>query len=190
MTTGTAVTATSLDGFSNATATGPGGPTTGARGTNVDVIGESYHPELRLDSRWPGRLSPGAIAHQAAGAMPRRAGTLQNAHGRRETTGSLSRSVWDGTITASGPAPLTSRRSTFFRIDDGAPSPSTGKSVDWVRGYQSFGPSFLTTSGMREMNPADQGGVMMTTANRWGDRQHRPAAVARHLTAGGRVRRP
>lgn len=45
--------------------------------------------------------------------------------------------MWDGTITASGrPADFTTL--DFFRIEDGLIA-EHWESVDWIRGYQSFG---------------------------------------------------
>ena len=48
-----------------------------------------------------------------------------------------SRSVWDGTITASG-RPADFATLDFFRIEDGLVA-EHWESVDWVGAYQSFG---------------------------------------------------
>ena len=69
------------------------------------------------------------------GAMP--AGRALQTHIVAENNRLASRSVWDGTITASGrPADFTTL--DFFRIEDGLIA-EHWESVDWVRVYQSFG---------------------------------------------------
>ena len=65
-----------------------------------------------------------------------------------------SRSVWDGTTTASGrPADFTTL--DFFRIEDGLIA-EHWESVDWI-GATSPSDFFLTTFRMHEINPIHQG---------------------------------
>src|SRR5882757_8881535 len=69
------------------------------------------------------------------GAMPD--GRAIQTHIVAENSRLASRSVWDGTIDASGrPADFTTL--DFFRIEDGLIA-EDWESVDWVRAYQSFG---------------------------------------------------
>jgi predicted ester cyclase len=69
------------------------------------------------------------------GAMPD--GRAVQTHMVAENNRVASRSVWDGTITASGqPADFTTL--DFFRVNDGVIA-EHWESVDWVRAYQSFG---------------------------------------------------
>ena len=69
------------------------------------------------------------------GAMPD--GRAIQTHIVAENNRLASRSVWDGTITASGgPADFTTL--DFFRIEDGLIA-EHWESVDWVAAYQSFG---------------------------------------------------
>jgi predicted ester cyclase len=69
------------------------------------------------------------------GAIPD--GRAIQTHMVAENNRVASRSVWDGTVTASGqPADFTTL--DFFRIEDGLVA-EHWESVDWVRAYQSFG---------------------------------------------------
>jgi predicted ester cyclase len=76
----------------------------------------------------------GRAAFASAIAINR--GAMQT-HTVAENNRLASRSVWDGTITASGrPADFTTL--DFFRVEDGLIA-EHWESVDWVRVYQSFG---------------------------------------------------
>jgi predicted ester cyclase len=106
--------------------------TTG-REDDVDVIAESYIQ----NSGWTpdGRAAFASAIAVSRGAMPQ--GRALQTHTVAERNRLASRSVWDGTITASGrPADFTTL--DFFRIEDGLIA-EHWESVDWVRGYQSFG---------------------------------------------------
>ena len=106
--------------------------TTG-REDDVDVVAESYIQ----NSGWTpdGRAAFASAIAVSRGAMPE--GRALQTHMVAEHNRLASRSVWDGTITASGrPADFTTL--DFFRIEDGLIA-EHWESVDWVRGYQSFG---------------------------------------------------
>lgn len=106
--------------------------TTG-RKDDVDVVAESYIQ----NSGWTpdGRAAFASAIAVSRGAMPQ--GRALQTHTVAEHNRLASRSVWDGTITASGrPADFTTL--DFFRIEDGLIA-EHWESVDWVRGYQSFG---------------------------------------------------
>lgn len=106
--------------------------TTG-REDDVDVVAESYIQ----NSGWTpdGRAAFASAIAVSRGAMPQ--GRALQTHTVAERNRFASRSVWDGTITASGrPADFTTL--DFFRIEDGLIA-EHWESVDWVRGYQSFG---------------------------------------------------
>jgi predicted ester cyclase len=106
--------------------------TTG-REDDVDVVAESYIQ----NSGWTpdGRAAFASAITISRGAMP--AGRALQTHMVAENNRLASRSVWDGTITASGrPADFTTL--DFFRIEDGLIA-EHWESVDWVRGFQSFG---------------------------------------------------
>ena len=106
--------------------------TTG-REDDVDVVAESYIQ----NSGWTpdGRAAFASAIAVSRGAMPQ--GRALQTHTVAERNRLASRSVWDGTITASGrPADFTTL--DFFRIEDGLIA-EHWESVDWVRGYQSFG---------------------------------------------------
>jgi predicted ester cyclase len=80
---------------------------------------------------------PAAIAALviSRGAMPD--GRALQTHMVAENNRVASRSVWDGTITQTGRA-ADFTTLDFFRIEDGLVA-EHWESVDWVRGYQSFG---------------------------------------------------
>ena len=106
--------------------------TTG-REDDVDVVAESYIQ----NSGWTpdGRAAFASAIAVSRGAMPE--GRALQTHMVAEHNRLASRSVWDGTITASGrPADFTTL--DFFRIEDGLIA-EHWESVDWIRGYQSFG---------------------------------------------------
>jgi predicted ester cyclase len=106
--------------------------TTG-REDDVDVVAESYIQ----NSGWTpdGRAAFASAIAVSRAAMP--AGRALQTHIVAENNRLASRSVWDGTITASGrPADFTTL--DFFRIEDGLIA-EHWESVDWIRGYQSFG---------------------------------------------------
>jgi predicted ester cyclase len=103
------------------------------REDDVDVIADSYIQ----NSGWTpdGRAAFASAIAISRGAMPD--GRALQTHVVAENNRLASRSVWDGTITASGrPADFTTL--DFFRIDDGLIA-EHWESVDWVRAYQSFG---------------------------------------------------
>jgi predicted ester cyclase len=103
------------------------------REDDADVVAESYIQ----NSGWTpdGRAAFASAIAISRGAMP--AGRALQTHIVAENNRLASRSVWDGTITASGrPADFTTL--DFFRIEDGLIA-EHWESVDWVRGYQSFG---------------------------------------------------
>jgi predicted SnoaL-like aldol condensation-catalyzing enzyme len=106
--------------------------TTG-REDDADVVAESYIQ----NSGWTpdGRAAFASAIAISRGAMP--AGRALQTHMVAENNRLASRSVWDGMITAIGrPADFTTL--DFFRIEDGLIA-EHWESVDWVRGYQSFG---------------------------------------------------
>ena len=82
-----------------------------------------------------GRAAFASALAISRGAMPD--GRALQTHTVAENNRLASRSVWDGTIDASGrPADFTTL--DFFRIEDGLIA-EHWESVDWVRAYQSFG---------------------------------------------------
>jgi predicted SnoaL-like aldol condensation-catalyzing enzyme len=103
------------------------------REDDVDVVGESYIQ----NSGWTpdGRAAFASAIAISRGAMPD--GRALQTHIVAENNRLASRSVWDGTITVSGRA-ADFTTLDFFRIDDGLIA-EHWESVDWVRGYQSFG---------------------------------------------------
>ena len=100
---------------------------------DVDVVSESYIQ----NSGWTpdGRAAFASAIAISRGAMPD--GRALQTHIVAENNRLASRSVWDGTVTASGRA-ADFTTLDFFRIDDGLIA-EHWESVDWVRGYQSFG---------------------------------------------------
>ena len=103
------------------------------REDDADVVTKSYIQ----NSGWTpdGRAAFASAIAISRGAMP--AGRALQTHMVAEHNRLASRSVWDGTITASGrPADFTTL--DFFRIEDGLIA-EHWESVDWIRGYQSFG---------------------------------------------------
>jgi predicted ester cyclase len=103
------------------------------REDDADVVTNSYIQ----NSGWTpdGRAAFASAIAINRGAMP--AGRALQTHIVAENNRLASRSVWDGTITASGrPADFTTL--DFFRIEDGLIA-EHWESVDWVRVYQSFG---------------------------------------------------
>jgi predicted ester cyclase len=103
------------------------------REDDVDVVAEDY----LQNSAWTpdGRAAFASAIAISRGAMPD--GRAIQTNMVAENNRLASRSVWDGTITASGrPADFTTL--DFFRIEDGLIA-EHWESVDWVRAYQSFG---------------------------------------------------
>src|SRR5580693_4430347 len=103
------------------------------RPDDTDVVAEGYIQ----NSGWTpdGRAAFASALAISRGAMPD--GRALQTHIVAENNRLASRSVWDGTITASGrPADFTTL--DFFRIEDGLIA-EHWESVDWVRAYQSFG---------------------------------------------------
>jgi predicted SnoaL-like aldol condensation-catalyzing enzyme len=103
------------------------------REDDADVVTTSYIQ----NSGWTpdGRAAFASAIAINRGAMP--AGRALQTHIVAEGNRLASRSVWDGTITASGrPADFTTL--DFFRIEDGLIA-EHWESVDWVRVYQPFG---------------------------------------------------
>jgi predicted ester cyclase len=103
------------------------------RADDADVVTDSYIQ----NSGWTpdGRAAFASAIAINRGAMP--AGRALQTHIVAENNRLASRSVWDGTITASArPADFTTL--DFFRIEDGLIA-EHWESVDWVRVYQSFG---------------------------------------------------
>jgi predicted ester cyclase len=103
------------------------------REDDAGVVTKSYIQ----NSGWTpdGRAAFASAIAISRGAMP--AGRALQTHMVAEHNRLASRSVWDGTITASGrPADFTTL--DFFRIEDGLIA-EHWESVDWIRGYQSFG---------------------------------------------------
>jgi predicted SnoaL-like aldol condensation-catalyzing enzyme len=103
------------------------------REDDADVVTDSYIQ----NSGWTpdGRAAFASAIAINRGAMP--AGRALQTHIVAENNRLASRSVWDGTITASArPADFTTL--DFFRIEDGLIA-EHWESVDWVRVYQSFG---------------------------------------------------
>jgi hypothetical protein len=103
------------------------------REDDVDVVAERYIQ----NSGWTpdGRAAFASAIAISRGAMPD--GRALQTHMVAENNRLASRSVWDGTITATGrPADFTTL--DFFRIEDGLIA-EHWESVDWVRAYQSFG---------------------------------------------------
>jgi predicted SnoaL-like aldol condensation-catalyzing enzyme len=112
---------------------------------NVGVLAEGDLVALRTivtegyiqNSGWTpdGRSAFASAIAVSRGAMPD--GRALQTHMVAENNRLASRSVWDGTITASGrPADFTTL--DFFRIEDGLIA-EHWESVDWVRAYQAFG---------------------------------------------------
>ena len=103
------------------------------REDDADVVTKSYIQ----NSGWTpdGRAAFASAIAISRGAMP--AGRALQTHMVAENSRLASRSVWDGTITASGRA-ADFTTLDFFRIEDGLIA-EHWESVDWVRGYQSFG---------------------------------------------------
>jgi len=103
------------------------------RADDVDMVAEGYIQ----NSGWTpdGRAAFASAIVINRGAMPD--GRAIQTHMVAENNRVASRSVWDGTVTASGrPADFTTL--DFFRIEDGLVA-EHWESVDWVRAYQSFG---------------------------------------------------
>jgi len=103
------------------------------RAEDADAVTEDYIQ----NSGWTpdGRDAFASALMISRGAMPD--GRAVQTHMVAENNRVASRSVWDGTITATGrPADFTTL--DFFRIEDGAIA-EHWESVDWVRAYQSFG---------------------------------------------------
>jgi predicted ester cyclase len=103
------------------------------RAEDVDMVAEGYIQ----NSGWTpdGRAAFASAIVINRGAMPD--GRAIQTHMVAENNRVASRSVWDGTVTASGrPADFTTL--DFFRIEDGLVA-EHWESVDWVRAYQSFG---------------------------------------------------
>src|SRR5580693_489050 len=103
------------------------------RADDADMVAEGYIQ----NSGWTpdGRAAFASAIAISRGAMPD--GRALQTHIVAENSRLASRSVWDGTITASGrPADFTTL--DFFRIEDGLIA-EHWESVDWIRGYQSFG---------------------------------------------------
>jgi predicted ester cyclase len=100
---------------------------------DADIVAEGYIQ----NSGWTpdGRAAFASAMAISRGAMPE--GRALQTHMVAENNRLASRSVWDGTINASGrPADFTTL--DFFRIEDGLIA-EHWESVDWVRAYQSFG---------------------------------------------------
>jgi predicted ester cyclase len=103
------------------------------RPDDTDVVAEGYIQ----NSGWTpdGRAAFASALAISRGAMPD--GRALQTHTVAENNRLASRSVWDGTIDASGrPADFTTL--DFFRIEDGLIA-EHWESVDWVSAYQSFG---------------------------------------------------
>ena len=103
------------------------------RPEDADVVVESYIQ----NSGWTpdGRADFNSAIAISRGAMPD--GRAVQTHMVAENDRVASRSIWDGTITASGqPSDFTTL--DFFRVEDGLIA-EHWESVDWVRAYQTFG---------------------------------------------------
>ena len=103
------------------------------RADDADMVADGYIQ----NSGWTpdGRAAFASALAISRGAMPD--GRALQTHIVAENNRVASRSVWDGTIDASGrPADFTTL--DFFRIEDGLIA-EHWESVDWVRAYQSFG---------------------------------------------------
>jgi len=103
------------------------------RPDDAGMVAEGYIQ----NSGWTpdGRAAFASALAISRGAMPD--GRALQTHTVAENNRLASRSVWDGTIDASGrPADFTTL--DFFRIEDGLIA-EHWESVDWVRAYQSFG---------------------------------------------------
>ena len=103
------------------------------RPDDADMVAEGYIQ----NSGWTpdGRAAFASALAISRGAMPD--GRALQTHTVAENNRLASRSVWGGTVDASGrPADLTTL--DFFRIEDGLIA-EHWESVDWVRAYQSFG---------------------------------------------------
>ena len=103
------------------------------RAEDADAVAEHYIQ----NSGWTpdGRSAFSSALAISRGAMPD--GRAIQTHMVAESNRVASRSVWDGTVAASGrPADFTTL--DFFRIEDGLIA-EHWESVDWVRAYQSFG---------------------------------------------------
>ena len=103
------------------------------RPDDAGMVAEGYIQ----NSGWTpdGRAAFASALAISRGAMPD--GRALQTHTVAENNRLASRSVWDGTIGASGrPADFTTL--DFFRIEDGLIA-EHWESVDWVRAYQSFG---------------------------------------------------
>ena len=109
------------------------GVITTGRPEDVDVVAEGYVQ----NSGWTpnGRAAFASALAISRGAMPD--GRALQTHTVAEHNPLASMSVWDGTITATGRA-ADFTTLDFFRVDDGLIA-EHWESVDWVRGYQSFG---------------------------------------------------
>ena len=103
------------------------------RAEDVDTVAEGYVQ----NSGWTpdGRAAFASAIVINRGAMPD--GRAVQTHMVAENNRVASRSVWDGTITASGRA-ADFTTLDFFRIEEGLVA-EHWESVDWVRAYQSFG---------------------------------------------------
>jgi predicted ester cyclase len=103
------------------------------RAEDVDMVAEGYIQ----NSGWTpdGRAAFASAIVINRGAMPE--GRAIQTHMVAENNRVASRSVWDGTITASG-RPADFMTLDFFRVEDGLVA-EHWESVDWVRAYQSFG---------------------------------------------------
>jgi predicted ester cyclase len=109
------------------------GVITTGRPEDVEVVAEGYIQ----NSGWTpdGRAAFASALAISRAAMPD--GRALQTHMVAENNRLASMSVWDGTITASGRA-ADFTTLDFFRIDDGQIA-EHWETVDWVRGYQSFG---------------------------------------------------
>jgi predicted ester cyclase len=103
------------------------------RAEDVDAVAEDYIQ----NSGWTpdGRAAFASALVVSRGAMPD--GRALQTHVVAENDRVASRSVWDGTLTASG-QPVDFTTLDFFRIE-GAVVAEHWESVDWVGAYQSFG---------------------------------------------------
>jgi predicted ester cyclase len=103
------------------------------RPEDADIVAESYIQ----NSGWTpdGRADFTSAIAISRGAMPD--GRAVQTHMVAENDRVASRSIWDGTIAASGrPSDFTTL--DFFRVEDGLIA-EHWESVDWVRAYQTFG---------------------------------------------------
>jgi predicted ester cyclase len=103
------------------------------RGEDADIVGDGYIQ----NSAWTpdGREAFVSAIAISRGAMPD--GLAVQTHMVAENNRLASRSIWDGTIGASGrPSDFTTL--DFFRVEDGL-IVEHWESVDWISAYQSFG---------------------------------------------------